>query len=323
MPLIIAHRGACFFAPENTVPAFRKAVELGVDGIETDVQLAKDGSLVIHHNYSVVGTSGYNGKIADMTLKELKELDFGSYKGTEYSGTQIATLDECLDAAAPLKYINLELKAPIDRSIPFVEKVIDAVKCHHMEEKIVLSAFDHSLLRQSKRICPQIRVAALTLPPFSDDGTLFGIPLHTFPADIPLCSITEESLNFPDDKLPQMGSVDVIARSRQAIVMELVYGIAAMYPGLSMPEAVQRIKEMDDLAGYIKTLDFKLDYLHPGYQWVMKDESLVHKLAEMGIGVSPYTPDKPEELEYLWHKSGCYGIITNRPDILLDMKQRS
>lgn len=322
-PLIIAHRGACYFAPENTVPAFKKAVEIGVDGIETDVQLTYDGKLVIHHNYSIIGTTGIDGKIADMTQDELKSYDFGSHKGPEFSGTAIATLDECLEAAAPLKYINLELKAPVDRSIPFVSKVIDAVKAHNLTEKTVLSGFDHSLLRQAKELCPDIRVGALTMPAVTGlEDNLFGIPFDIFPKDKPLSEITEADFNMQQHRLPELGSVDVVAKTKTAVVMELVLGVSAMFPGLTMPEALKRLQEMNDLVSYVKGLDFKLDYLHPHYSSVLRDKTLVPRLAELGIGVSPYTPDDPKELDYLYHDSGCFGIISNRPDILLSMAKQ-
>lgn len=321
-PLIIAHRGACFFSPENTVPAFRKAIEIGADGIETDVQLTRDGKLVIHHNYSILGTTGIDGRIADMTLSELKALDFGSYKGAGFSGVSIATLDECLEAAAPLSYINLELKAPVNRCLPFVEEVLHAVSAHGLTEKVVLSAFDHSLLRQAKALCPDIRVGALTMPAITDaDGLLFGIPQDVFPVDKPLSEICDADLAGHLKRLPELGAVDVVAKTKTAAVMELVLAVSAMFPNATMPEALERLQEMNDLVSYVKGLDFKLDYLHPHYSSVLRDPSLVPALAGLGVGVSPYTPDQPEELDFLYHNSGCYGIITNRPDLLIAMAE--
>ena len=123
MTYIVAHRGASFCAPENTLSAFRKAIELGVNGIETDVQVTADHKLVIHHNYSVDGTANATGRIADMTLEQLKKLDFGSHKGPEFAGERIATLDECLEVTRPLTLVNIELKAPVDRTVPYVKRV--------------------------------------------------------------------------------------------------------------------------------------------------------------------------------------------------------
>ncbi|MCD7867474.1 MAG: hypothetical protein LUG62_04605 [Clostridiales bacterium] len=314
---IIAHRGINYSAPENTAPAFQKAVELGVDGIETDVQLTADGKLVIHHNYSISGTSGFEGMIGSMTLEELKKLDFGSYKGKEFASTPIATLDECLDIVKPLSYVNLELKAPTDRSLPFVEMVIEAVVRHGMTEKVVLSAFDHSLLGKAKELYPQIRVGALTFPTVAAEGRFFGIPMDIFPADVRLADITGDDLKLSEEQMRTLGTVDVVTRSRKAAVMELVYGLAAIYPDLTMDEAVECLAEMNDLRAYVRSLTFKIDYLHPEYHSVLADPSLVSDMREMGIGVTPYTPDDEEELRYLYEKTDCFGLITNRPDILI------
>lgn len=83
-PEIIAHRGASYLAPENTLSAFRKAMEIGADGVEMDVQQTSDKKLVIHHDYIIDLHTDISGKIYDMTEGELKELDFGSWKDIAY-----------------------------------------------------------------------------------------------------------------------------------------------------------------------------------------------------------------------------------------------
>lgn len=87
--LVIAHRGANKYAPQNTLAAFKKAYELGCDGFETDVHITKDGKVVICHNYTIDETSTGKGKVADMTLDELKGYDFGSYYSKKFEGTEI------------------------------------------------------------------------------------------------------------------------------------------------------------------------------------------------------------------------------------------
>ena len=79
-PQIIAHRGASYLAPENTLIAFKKAMELGADGVEMDVQQTSDAGLVIHHDYMIDLHTDISGKIYDMTMGDLKTLDFGSWK---------------------------------------------------------------------------------------------------------------------------------------------------------------------------------------------------------------------------------------------------
>ncbi len=94
MTKIIAHRGANKVAPQNTMPAFIKAKEMGAHGFENDVHYTKDGYIVICHNYSIDETSDGSGLILDMTLEELRKYDFGSYFSPAFAGTRIPTLDE-------------------------------------------------------------------------------------------------------------------------------------------------------------------------------------------------------------------------------------
>ena len=92
MPLVLAHRGANKVAPQNTIPAFMKALEFNADGIETDVHLSKDGEIVICHNYTVDETSNGKGLIDELTLAQLKAMDFGFYFNKDFSGVFLPTL---------------------------------------------------------------------------------------------------------------------------------------------------------------------------------------------------------------------------------------
>jgi glycerophosphoryl diester phosphodiesterase len=86
---IISHRGANKYAPQNTIPAFQKALEFNVEGFENDVHVTKDGVVVVCHNYTIDETSNGKGKIADYTFEELRKFDFGSYFSEEFAGTKI------------------------------------------------------------------------------------------------------------------------------------------------------------------------------------------------------------------------------------------
>lgn len=319
-PKIIAHRGACYFAPENTLSAFRKAMEMGADGIETDVQVTKDRKLVIHHNYSVDGTTDATGRICDMTLDELKQLDFGAHKGPEFKGERIATLEECLDTVKPLPYVNLELKAPVDRSVPYVEMVVDALQSRDMIAQTVISAFDHTLLRRVKQVCPELRVGALVMAPGMERTPGFRYLAATLP-NKPLSEVTKEEVFFPKP-LHKFLKADVVGKDPKTILFEILQAFAAMIPeGYTMKDGMEYLKEQDDLVKYVKNLDFPADYLHPDYTAVLKHPNMVKQLGKIGVGVSPFTPDNPEDLAKLY-KTDCYGIITNRPDILLDLKKK-
>ena len=124
----MAHRGASFHAPENTKAAFLKAYGLKADGIETDLQLTADGEIVVHHNYFIDNTSDGKGAVFLKTLEELKQYDFGSYKGKEFEGERILTLSELLPILKDMKVINLELKSHLDKGVDFAGKVLSIVQ---------------------------------------------------------------------------------------------------------------------------------------------------------------------------------------------------
>ncbi len=95
----MAHRGAKKFAPENTLPAIEKAIQLGVDFAEVDVQSTRDGHLVIMHDPDVDRTTNGRGFVYDMSLDQVKTLDAGVRFHADFEGVRVPTLDEALDAA--------------------------------------------------------------------------------------------------------------------------------------------------------------------------------------------------------------------------------
>jgi glycerophosphoryl diester phosphodiesterase len=97
--LLIAHRGASGYAPENTMAAFRKAVAMGLSFIETDLQLSRDARFVAIHDDTVNRTTNGQGAVHDLSLAELRRLDAGSWFGNSFSGERIPTLEEILEFA--------------------------------------------------------------------------------------------------------------------------------------------------------------------------------------------------------------------------------
>jgi glycerophosphoryl diester phosphodiesterase len=98
-PWVVAHRGASGYAPENTMTAFRKAVELGATFIETDLQLTRDSYLVALHDVSLERTTNGRGSVREHTLEELRALDAGAWFGPQFAGERIPTLKEILEFA--------------------------------------------------------------------------------------------------------------------------------------------------------------------------------------------------------------------------------
>ena len=167
---VISHRGANLVAPQNTIEAFRKSIEIGCDGFETDIHLTKDGIPVVCHNFTIDETSNGVGAIKNMTLEELRQFDFGSYKGEEFKGVKIPTLDEFLEVSASMgdkmKVLDIELKSEHfgEAGTELAEKTIDAVKNHGLFDKLLISSFDPALLVVCKKVDKNCKTGILYSP---------------------------------------------------------------------------------------------------------------------------------------------------------------
>lgn len=312
--LNIAHRGFHLSVPENTVAAFTAAGQVGADGIETDVQLTKDGQLVVHHNYTIDACTNGHGAIAEMTLPELRQYCCVNADG-EPCPDNIPTLEECLKACSELELINIELKAPINRNLPYVERVVAVVKALGFEDKVVISAFDHRLLKRVKELDARLKVGALTLPIGFATTPTFQLLVKYLPQDKALLEVTAADLSdVPADALGK-NAVDISGKDPASILAELAHQMGAVFPGCTLSQAAALLSAQDDLLGYLAGLDFKVDFLHCHYSTLLRKPALIPQLGQMGILCSPWTPDQPQELEAL-AGLGCYSIITNRPDLL-------
>jgi len=161
-PLIIAHRGASGYIPENTMKAFEKALEMKSDGIELDVHMSKDGHLIVCHDERVDRTTNGSGFIKDLSLLELKELDAGSWFNEDFTGEKIPTLDEVFELIEHKDIIiNIELKSGPIIYDGIEKKVIDLLKKFNLQENAIISSFNHYSLVESKKIDKSIKTAVL------------------------------------------------------------------------------------------------------------------------------------------------------------------
>jgi glycerophosphoryl diester phosphodiesterase len=166
-PVIIAHRGASAYAPENTMSAFQKAFDLSADGIEFDVKCSRDGEMVIIHDQTLDRTTNGRGKVVETNLKELRSLDAGSSFSSQFTGEKIPLLREVLEEFSKKLLINIELTNYSSIKDGLAQKAATLVKQMCVGESVVFSSFHPYNLIVTRRIVPNVAVALLALPGIS------------------------------------------------------------------------------------------------------------------------------------------------------------
>lgn len=162
MTINYAHRGASGYYPENTMLAFEKAIELGCSGIETDVQLTKDGHLVLIHDEKLARTADAAGYVKDYTLKDIRSLDAGRHKDKYFKGVTIPTAEELIELAIEKNIIiNFELKTGEIRYAGIEEKLINLIYKYNFNEKVIISSFNHYSISICKEIDKTIKAGLL------------------------------------------------------------------------------------------------------------------------------------------------------------------
>ncbi len=158
---IWAHRGASFYAPENTLEAFDIAVKQKADGIELDVQLSKDGELVVIHDETIDRVSDGTGFVKDYNLNELKKFNFGKLF-PHFGFSAIPALEEVYRLLKPTDLIiNVELKTGIIFYKGIEEKLIKLAKKMNMEDRIIYSSFNHYSLLKLREIKKDVKMGLL------------------------------------------------------------------------------------------------------------------------------------------------------------------
>ncbi len=161
-PWVIAHRGASAEAPENTLAAFSRALELGADWVELDVRPTADRRLVAIHDATLRRTTGARGRVGRLRLEALQRLDAGSWFDGRFRGERIPTLEDVFDLLEPAAAgLLIELKR--DRHDPpgLVELAVEAVRRSGLASRVILQSFDHALVSRIGELAPVIRTAAL------------------------------------------------------------------------------------------------------------------------------------------------------------------
>ena len=153
--LITAHRGSSSEAPENTIPAFEKAIEEGADYVEMDVRLTSDGELVLMHDPSTKRTTGVDKLVCDSTYEELQQLDAGAEYPEGCAGSKIPTLKDAIDTCKGKVMMNIELKT-VRNDGELEKKVAELLRENHMEEQCIVTSFKQRSLVRIKKDDPDI-----------------------------------------------------------------------------------------------------------------------------------------------------------------------
>lgn len=160
-PLVWAHRGASGYAPENTLAAFQKAVDLDADGVELDIQLTKDDQIVVIHDETIDRTSDGKGWVKDYTLEELRAFNYNRTK-PEYKHADIPTMREVFELLKPTGlFINIEIKTGVVFYEKIEEKILALTKEMGIEDRVCYSSFNHYTVTRIHELKPDAEVGFL------------------------------------------------------------------------------------------------------------------------------------------------------------------
>lgn len=181
MSIIFAHRGASADAPENTLPAFQKAIDQGCRAIELDVHLSKDEELVVCHDETIDRTTDGTGYIRDQTLSSLQQRDAGLWFSADFHGIRLPKLDEVLEICHQNVLINIEIK-----NIPFTykgieEKILKTIRRFGFLENTIISSFDHHALKRVQDLQFNMKLGILLANHLIDPwGYIKNAKLHAY-----------------------------------------------------------------------------------------------------------------------------------------------
>jgi glycerophosphoryl diester phosphodiesterase len=164
--LVIAHRGASGECPENTLAAFQRAMDLGADMLECDVQCSRDGTVVVMHDARVDRTTNGHGWVRCLPWRDLKQLDAGAWFGAAFRGERLPALEDLLALTAGKVLLNIEIKrailqAPHIRSI--AEKVATLIARGNLQKTVLVSSFDPYALAHVKACQPDVSTALVAM----------------------------------------------------------------------------------------------------------------------------------------------------------------
>lgn len=158
-----AHRGFSGKYPENTLLAFKKAIEVGAEGIELDVQFTKDKEIVIIHDETIDRTTNGKGEVVSYNYDELSKFDASYIYSGKMGFNKIPTLREYFELIKDTDITtNIELKTGINEYLGIEEKVFELIKEYHLEKRVIISSFNHYSVLRMKKIAPELKCGLLS-----------------------------------------------------------------------------------------------------------------------------------------------------------------
>ena len=190
--LRIAHRGAAGTRPELTRPAFERALEIGVDMIELDVQLTRDGQLVVLHDRTLGRTVAGAGPVRERTLAELQALDAGGWFDPRWAGATVPSLAEVLTWTAGRAELNVEIKSPAEDWAATATALVELLRAHGRLDGTIVSSFQMGALAAVRALTTAARLGVLwqttDFDPMWAEAEAFGaVAVH------PLWSLVDEA----------------------------------------------------------------------------------------------------------------------------------
>ncbi|MEX1212109.1 MAG: glycerophosphodiester phosphodiesterase [Balneolaceae bacterium] len=155
LPEFVAHRGASWLAPENTLASIQLAWQLHADGVEVDIYRTKDGKLALFHDRTTERTGGRDRAVIDQTLAELQELEVGSWKAEQWRGERVISLDEAISFVPTGKRMFIEIKTGTDTVEPMLEAFDRSGLFPH---QLVVIAFEYEVAAKTKQLRPRTPV---------------------------------------------------------------------------------------------------------------------------------------------------------------------
>lgn len=178
-PLIFGHRGASMHAPENTLSAFRLALEMGADGIELDITPSADGVPMIIHDPNLEGTTDGKGDVRQLSAAEIQTYDAGVRFGSKYAGERVPTLKEVFEAFGNRTRYNLDMKTFYPEDRPIVRTILGLIEQYKLAPYVLISSFSLDTLRwfseESRGLRLGVLISQYTPHMMLEDGRRWGM----------------------------------------------------------------------------------------------------------------------------------------------------